>query len=306
MFQRFAHRVVWVVFALSGCSTTTGSSWIVQRPAVPASDISIHYIRGALIAKKTREQKRVDQVFAHEEYDLIGSRIAKLAPNMLAARHMTMSGFSETVADQPNLFRSASDTHQGSAVLRITISQGTVATAGSTGREAEVVFQFDAVLCDPQSSAIFWRGAYSSDSIPLSRWNVAFDDDALSKLLGRIFDDMVTKGVVSGTPVAPQADPRPLGVAGFGAPVRDVSAVPLIDDRGRDGYRDWLRRPTPRAFVIASSGSWRATWGNAPAPGEPEDAAERAMLHCHRSGLKDCKLYAVDNTVVWESDSPHK
>ncbi|MFM0095006.1 hypothetical protein PQQ87_05285 [Paraburkholderia nemoris] len=305
MFQRLAHWVVWIVFVLSGCSTTTGSSWIVQRPAVPASDISIHYIRSPLTAKKPREQKRMDQVLAHEEYDLIGSRIAKLAPNLLAARHMTLSEFSETVADQPNSRDSASDTHRGSAELRITISQSTATTTRFAGTEAEVVFQFDAVLCDPQSSAIFWHGAYSSDAVPLSRWNVAFDDEALSKLLGRIFDDMAKKGVVSGTPVDSHADPMPLGVAGFGAPVRDASAVPLIDDRGRDGYRDWLRRPSPRAFVIASNGSWRATWGKTP-PGEPEDAAERAMLHCHRSGLKECKLYAVDNAVVWESDSAHK
>ena len=116
---------------------------------------------------------------------------------------------------------------------------------------------------------------------------------------------LAKKGVVSGTPVDSHADPMPLGVAGFGAPVRDASAVPLIDDRGRDGYRDWLRRPSPRAFVIASNGSWRATWGKTP-PGEPDDAAERAMLHCHRSGLKECKLYAVDNAGVWESDSAHK
>jgi hypothetical protein len=167
------------------------------------------------------------------------------------------------------------------------------------------MFQFDVILYEPQGGAIIWRGAYRSESVPLSRWNKAFDDDVLSKLLGSMFDDMATKGVVSGTLAETAAMTRPLGVTGFGALVRDVSVVPLIDDRGRDGYRDWLRRPTPRAFVIASNGSWRATWGKTP-PGEPEDAAERAMLHCHRSGLDDCKLYAVDNTVVWSSDSPHK
>ena len=259
----------------------------------------------SLNREKISRTKAGDRVLAHEEYDLIGSRIAKLAPNLLIARHMTLSGFSETVADQPDSRDVASDAHYGSAELRIKISQSTVVTARLTGTEAEVVFQFDVALCDPQSSAIFWRGPYDSESIPLSRWNVALDDEALSKLLGRIFDDMAAKGVVSGTPVDAHAVTLPLGVAGFSAPVREVSAVPLIDDPARDGYREWLRRPTPRAFVIASNGSWRATWGKTP-PSEPEDAAERAMLHCHRSGLKDCKLYAVDNTVVWEFDSAHK
>jgi len=81
----------------------------------------------------------------------------------------------------------------------------------------------------------------------------------------------------------------------------DVDAVPGLDERGKAGYRNWLTRKTPRAFVVASDGRWNATWGTTPAKaGDPTDPAERAMALCARAGKPDCKLYAVDNQIVWK------
>ena len=81
----------------------------------------------------------------------------------------------------------------------------------------------------------------------------------------------------------------------------DVDAVPGLDERGRQGYRDWLTKKAPRAFVVASDGRWNATWGTTPrTAGDPVDTAERAMAQCVRAGKPGCKLYAVDNEIVWK------
>jgi len=97
---------------------------------------------------------------------------------------------------------------------------------------------------------------------------------------------------------------RPIGAptASF-ARIDDVQAVPLIDDRGRDGYRDFLSRRNPRAFAIAPSGAFNITWSERPLEATlPTNPAERALLLCNRRQQGECKLYAVDDAVVWKGD----
>lgn len=85
--------------------------------------------------------------------------------------------------------------------------------------------------------------------------------------------------------------------------IDDVNSVPMLDDRGKQGYRDWLGKPMPRAFVIAEGGKWNSTWGTNPRNSEdPKDPTQRAMVQCQRRGLKSCRLYAVDDRVVWTSE----
>jgi hypothetical protein len=87
------------------------------------------------------------------------------------------------------------------------------------------------------------------------------------------------------------------------ASLEDVDAVPLLNERGRQGYRDWLTRKMPRAFVIAENGAWQSAWGTCTK--NPEDScepAQRALANCEKRGLKRCRLYAVDNRVVWAPD----
>jgi hypothetical protein len=84
------------------------------------------------------------------------------------------------------------------------------------------------------------------------------------------------------------------------AAVDDAAAVPLINDRGRQGYRDWLTHKMPRAFVIAANGAWQSAWGECTKnPDEPCDPAQRALANCQKRKLPKCKLYAVDDRVVW-------
>lgn len=79
--------------------------------------------------------------------------------------------------------------------------------------------------------------------------------------------------------------------------LRDVQAVPQLDERGRDGYRDFLAAPGPRAFVIAPGGgwAWRAEMPNS------EMALEAALQDCQRQTEQRCAPYAVDDVVVFDT-----
>lgn len=82
-------------------------------------------------------------------------------------------------------------------------------------------------------------------------------------------------------------------------PVNDVEKLPLSKE-GREEYRQWLTKPLPRAFAVAANGVWLATWGTKPQnTALPSNPAERAMLACLNRAKEACKLYAVDNDVVW-------
>jgi hypothetical protein len=118
------------------------------------------------------------------------------------------------------------------------------------------------------------------------------------ELLDRVGQRLAALAVEASKPVAaPRAEPVKPAVAA--KRIDDVDAVPLLNERGRQGYREWLTKKHPRAFVVAEDGSWSATWGFPQSTAEPADAAERALFRCNQRGRKKCRLYAVDNRVVW-------
>jgi dienelactone hydrolase len=73
------------------------------------------------------------------------------------------------------------------------------------------------------------------------------------------------------------------------ADVNDVSKVPVRDEH-KQGYQQFLGTKLPRAFAVTEKGGYGSASG--------DYAVGRAMGKCLRFGLK-CKLYAVDNDVVW-------
>ncbi len=88
------------------------------------------------------------------------------------------------------------------------------------------------------------------------------------------------------------------------AKLEDVEAVPSISSTCRDRYQTWLTRSNPKAFAVGPKGHCGFSWGTQPTdPALPKDPAERALLACARAGNGDCKLYAIDNAVVWSVDS---
>jgi hypothetical protein len=83
--------------------------------------------------------------------------------------------------------------------------------------------------------------------------------------------------------------------------IDNVDALPTTSFRSKLLYRDWLTKSPPRAFVLAADGSAYRTWGVTTDPTVPQDVPERALHRCIKAGKQGCKLYAVDNSVVWNN-----
>ena len=74
------------------------------------------------------------------------------------------------------------------------------------------------------------------------------------------------------------------------AEVKDVSKVPLSAKSRTAGYDKFLAAEGPKAFAIGTQGGWGYATG--------DYVTGRALGFCQRSG-QTCKLYAVDDQVVW-------
>lgn len=97
-------------------------------------------------------------------------------------------------------------------------------------------------------------------------------------------------GMPTEVTVAIADTPRP-AATNFAA-VDNISAIPYLTDKGRNGYREYLQKSAPRAFAISSSGAW--SWAE-----EGDDPAARAVASCQKNSKLPCKLYSIDNDVVW-------
>ena len=76
------------------------------------------------------------------------------------------------------------------------------------------------------------------------------------------------------------------------AALDDDSRLPHVPDAGRTGYKSYLTKMAPRAFAIGPGGAW--SWADG--GGDP---LKRALDHCKVLAKVDCKLYSVDDAVVW-------
>jgi len=86
------------------------------------------------------------------------------------------------------------------------------------------------------------------------------------------------------------ASPRPPRT-GF-AELDQIEAVPYLDAKRRDLYRRFLAMPLPRAFAIAPTGN--VGWAF-----EGSDPQASALANCEKFAKTPCRLYAVDEDVVW-------
>lgn len=86
-------------------------------------------------------------------------------------------------------------------------------------------------------------------------------------------------------PSVPQA-------SGYAA-IDAVRAVPYLDEAGRTAYRAFLDQYPTRAFAVSSSGAWSWAEGG-------DNPMSVALANCRKeNGGSPCRLYAVDNHVVW-------
>ncbi len=102
-------------------------------------------------------------------------------------------------------------------------------------------------------------------------------------------------GLPTAVRVAVGEMPRP-PASGFAA-IEDAQALPFVRDAGRKGYRAFLDKGVPRAFAISPTGAWG--WA-----AEGDDPAARAVANCQRNSKEPCRLYAVDDEVVWTARAP--
>lgn len=79
------------------------------------------------------------------------------------------------------------------------------------------------------------------------------------------------------------------------ASLDNIDAIPFLRDRGREQYRAFLGKSSPRAFAISASGAW--SWVE-----DGDDPVQQALADCQKNSSQPCKLYAVDNHVVWVDD----
>ena len=79
------------------------------------------------------------------------------------------------------------------------------------------------------------------------------------------------------------------------AALEDESKLPHVKDSGRAGYSVYLTKSVPRAFAVSPTGAWGWADGG-------DDPLRRALDSCNRSGKGLCKLYSVDDYVVWKTE----
>jgi dienelactone hydrolase len=87
----------------------------------------------------------------------------------------------------------------------------------------------------------------------------------------------------SSVPVPPRTD--------F-APLYTLESLPYLRETGKAGYASFLTQDFPRAFALAPNGAWASASGDT-------DPHKRALDDCNLRGAGACKLYAVDDVVVW-------
>jgi hypothetical protein len=81
-------------------------------------------------------------------------------------------------------------------------------------------------------------------------------------------------------------------VSGF-AELGDIGKVPITAQAKTNGYAKFLESKSPRAFAVGERGGWGFASG--------DYATGKALGYCQRTG-QSCKLYAVDDDVVWRDD----
>ena len=81
--------------------------------------------------------------------------------------------------------------------------------------------------------------------------------------------------------------------SGFAAR-EDEKALPFVKDPGRLGYQKFLDGDAPKAYALSPKGAWAYVSGRA-------NAMKAAVERCNQNAKDDsCKLYAVDDEVVWQ------
>lgn len=80
------------------------------------------------------------------------------------------------------------------------------------------------------------------------------------------------------------------------AAIDDVAKVPVGDETGRQEYQRFLAAGLPRALALSPDAKYWAWRSGAP------DAMAQALARCSQRSSQTCRLYAVDDDVVWTTN----
>lgn len=80
------------------------------------------------------------------------------------------------------------------------------------------------------------------------------------------------------------------------AAIDNVDAIPYLKGSAREQYRVFLGKSYPRAFAVSPTGAW--SWAE-----DGDDPVEQALQDCRKNSSQPCRLYAVDDHVVWSDDT---
>lgn len=81
------------------------------------------------------------------------------------------------------------------------------------------------------------------------------------------------------------------------ATLNGVAPTQYLDSAGQDGYREFLASGKHRAFALAPGGGWAWKGGAVSAASASADA----LTDCRGDSGQSCILYAVDDSVVFDS-----
>jgi dienelactone hydrolase len=80
------------------------------------------------------------------------------------------------------------------------------------------------------------------------------------------------------------------------AAIDDINAIPYLKGSAREQYKVFLGKSLPRAFAVSPTGAW--SWAE-----DGDDPVEQALRDCQKNSSQPCRLYAVDDHVVWTDES---
>ncbi|CAN7183811.1 hypothetical protein LJR289_000371 [Pseudoduganella sp. LjRoot289] len=76
--------------------------------------------------------------------------------------------------------------------------------------------------------------------------------------------------------------------------------VPFLTPKGQERFRQFLKKPVPRAFAISDNGFSVSVSGTHPEnPAYPTDPQQRALQMCQEYAGRACRLYMVDERIVY-------
>lgn len=184
--------------------------------------------------------------------------------------------------------------------LELTLTEGLVSSLRPNGGEALPTIQFSAAtapgssgggLFDDQGRLVGLTVAIASketDNLSFAypaQWSVELSDRVLAARKTWL-DHLAAAGL----PLGPNGD---AAASGF-AELSDTAKIPVEGKPAKeviDAYRQFLLLAKPRAFILTSDDRWGTVSNAAALDALEKDCAARQVR---------CRLYAVDDAVVWK------